>query len=272
VNRAETESVLATADGRFYVYLLLRPDGTPFYVGKGKERRVFFHESEALGDGRTHKLNIIRQIQKSGGRIGYDILGFYEDEAECHALEIAEILRIGRHDLRTGSLTNLTAGGEGTSGLSEETKQRIDAELHGPNAPGERGVANRFFLEICKDVRSVPVRPLSGFTPKPLERHRRSRAPTRRMAAALAASAIANRILLEPGCTIPRQLSVNGVDLCIENGVGADILRSGMAALIPAPEAEDERFLVSKRGLDLLLLNCNVHILIDAGVLEPQQW
>lgn len=269
MNRADTEKLLAEADGRFYVYVLHRPDGTPFYVGKGKGRRVFFHESEALGDGRSHKLNVIRAIHRAGGTVSYSILSFYESEPDCHAREVEEIERIGRHDLRTGPLTNLTAGGEGTSGLSEETKKRIDEELHGPAAPGERGIANRFYLELCKTVRSVPIRPLSAFTPKALKPHRSIRTPSSRMAATLAASAIANRVLLEPGCRIPRRLTVDGTDLCIENGAGADILKAGLASLLPAETPQDERFVVGKDALISLLGNCDNRILIDAGVLEP---
>jgi hypothetical protein len=142
MTKAEIAQLLSTSgSGRFYVYLLLRPDGTPFYVGKGKEKRLFFHEREALGDGRSHKLNTIRAISRGGQQIGYEIVAFYEDQSECHQREVAEIRRIGRHDLKTGPLTNLTDGGEGTAGLSEETKKRIDAELHGSGAPGEREVS-----------------------------------------------------------------------------------------------------------------------------------
>jgi len=268
MTKDEVSALLQQRVGQFYIYILYRPDGTPFYVGKGKGRRVFFHEAEALGTGRSHKLNVIRSIVRDGGVVGYDIPAFYEDESECHRRETEEILRFGRHDLRTGPLTNLTSGGEGTSGLSEETRQRIDAELHGPGAPGERGIANRFYLELCAS-RSVPVRPLSMFRPKQLVAHRSVRSPTPRMAAALCASAIANRVLIEPGCKIPRALTINDTAMCIENGVGADILKAGLASLIPAVEGLKELFTLNQGGVDTLLSLSDRAILLDAGVLLP---
>ncbi|MDZ4348377.1 MAG: GIY-YIG nuclease family protein [Xanthomonadaceae bacterium] len=269
MNRAEAVELLSSAKGRFYVYVLLRPDGTPFYVGKGKGLRLFFHESEALGDGCSHKLNTIRANTRAGKEIAYEIAAFYDDEDQCHRREIEEIARIGRHDLKTGPLTNLTAGGEGTSGLADETKQRIDAELHGPDAPGERGAANRFFLKLCKETRSVPVRPASAFSPKALKPHRCTRAPSRRMAAALAASAIANRVLLEPGCVIPRKLSIDGSVMYIENGASADILKAGLATLVPGRPAGDEHFLLDHQAVQKLLSLSDHDLLLDAGVLMP---
>ena len=269
MNRADITKILSSEKRRFYVYALTRPDGTPFYVGKGRGLRLFIHEIEARGAGRSHKLNTIRAITREGNDVGYQIIAFYDEEGQCHQREVGEILRIGRHDLKTGPLTNLTAGGEGTSGLSEETKQRIDAELHGPDAPGERGIANRFFLKLCKETRSVPVRPASEFSPKVLEPHRRSRVPSRRMAAALGASAIANRVLLEPGCVIPRRLSIDGTVMYIENGASADILKAGMATLVPGRPLGEEHFLLDHAAVQTLVRLSDRDLLLDAGVLMP---
>lgn len=270
MNKTEVSALLSSEKDRFYVYLLLRPNGTPFYVGKGRGRRVFSHETEALGDGCTHKLNVIRAIAQAGKDLAYEIVAFYDTERECHRRDIEEIQRIGRHDLKTGPPTNPTAGGEGATGLSEETRQRIDAELHGPDAPGERGVANRFFLKLCEETRSVPVRPASRFSPKAVKPHRSSRTPSKRMAAALATSAIANRVLLEPGCRIPRRMSVGATVMYIENGASADILRAGMATLVPGRSGGEEHFLLDDAAIQKLVSLVDRELLIDAGVLMPR--
>ena len=106
--RAEIEALLRSQAKRFYVYLLSHPDGTPIYLGKGIGRRVFAHEREAAGPWLSHKLNSIRKLLRSGASLDYSILGFYDDERECHAREVAEILRIGRHDL--GPFVSPSAG------------------------------------------------------------------------------------------------------------------------------------------------------------------
>jgi len=258
----DIRAALRSKKGQFYVYALYRPDGTPFYVGKGRDLRIFFHEREALGRGLSHKLNTIRRITTLGQELGYEIVGFHDTKEECDAQEIAEILRVGRRDLGTGPLTNLTAGGEGVSGLSEETKRRIDAELHGPDAPGERGIANRFFLELCKEVRSVPIRPLSRFRPQTPVPHRQPRRPTRRMAAALAASAILNEVRLEPGCLIPRKMQRNGVALAIENGAAADLLRAGIASLVAGRRKGEELFRLDERQCRQLIALTNRDLLL----------
>lgn len=269
MHKAEILEVLkAEKERRFYVYQLSKPDGTPFYIGKGINQRVFAHEREARGPERSHKLNLIRQLQRLALEIDYEILEFYACEKECHAREVAEILRIGRHDLKTGPLTNLTAGGEGTTGLSEETKARIDADLHGPNSPGDRGIANRFYLKLRSDVSSVPVRPLQS-TPRALTPLQESRGPTPRMAAALAASAIANRVLLESGCRIPRRMSVEDKPLIVEYGASTNLLEAGLATLAPDQPAGHEVFILTERGLAAITAFIEVNLLIDAGVMMP---
>jgi hypothetical protein len=162
-------------------------------------------------------------------------------------VSVPEILIDAR--LLTGPLTNLTDGGEGTVGLSEETRQRIDFNLHSAEAPGERGVANRFYFELCSGVRSVPVRPL-GKTAKPralAEPAEVSREPSVRQAAALAASAIANRVLLEPGALLPRRLTVDGAQLIMEFGVCKNILEAGLATFAGG-EPTYEQLELTQRG------------------------
>jgi len=260
MTKNEVEFELSSVTGQFYVYHLLRPNGTPFYVGKGQNRRIFFHESEAQGTGRSYKLNIIRKIISTGQELGYCI-AFYKSEEEALRREVEEIRSIGRHDLNKGPLANLTDGGEGTSGVN----------VSGPDAYGDRGIANRFFLKLNPKPRSIPVRPASEFTPIALVPHRHRLEPTRRMAAALAASAIANRVLLEPGCVIPRKMSVEDTIMLIENGAGASLLETGMATLLPGQPTGDEKFLLDNQGVKQLIALSNVDLLLDAGVLMPTE-
>lgn len=60
---------------QFYVYVLCRPDGTPFYVGKGQQYRMFAHEREARRtDCTCAKCEVIRDIKAAGGSIDYQIV------------------------------------------------------------------------------------------------------------------------------------------------------------------------------------------------------
>lgn len=271
MDKNSIDDVLKANKGRFYVYQLSKPDDTPFYVGKGSGRRVFHHEAEALGPTKSHKLNIIRQLKRRGDSIHYMIIGFFDCERECHEREMAEILRIGRYDLKTGPLANLTDGGEGTVGLSDETRVRIDFNLHSVKAPGDRGIANRFFAELVASVRSVPIRPVNG-TAKPRALgpvERTSRLPTARQAAALAASAIANRVMIEPGAVLPRRMSVAGAPMIIEFGACKDILQSGMADLALAAPPALEALVLTALGVAAISRHIDSRLLVSAGILMP---
>jgi hypothetical protein len=84
----------------FYVYMYLRENGTPYYVGKGKESRVYkVSKNHYPPEDRTRIL-----IQE------------FSSEEEAFAAEQFFIEYYGRKDLGTGCLRNLTDGGEGTSG------------------------------------------------------------------------------------------------------------------------------------------------------------
>ncbi len=125
----------------FYVYSFLDPRKPgnfvygdyefacePFYVGKGKGDR---YKDEHNGRN-THFRRKIRKIKTEGLKpVPFPIdLGLTEKEA--FELEIELITLIGRSNLGNGPLTNLTDGGDGTSGykfidkkLSASHKMRI---------------------------------------------------------------------------------------------------------------------------------------------------
>ena len=96
----------------YYTYAYLREDRTPYYIGKGKEDRIY-----------SKQKNIKPPKDKS--RIIYLKQNLTEAEAFKH--EIYMIAVFGRKDLGTGILHNRTDGGEGSSGCipSEETKRKL---------------------------------------------------------------------------------------------------------------------------------------------------
>lgn len=96
----------------YYIYAYLREDGTPYYVGKGKENRAY------------SKQRSIHQ-PKDKSRIVF----WHKDLSEEKAFELEKhyISLFGRKDQSTGILRNQTDGGEGCSGrkATEEFLQKM---------------------------------------------------------------------------------------------------------------------------------------------------
>ncbi len=88
----------------FYVYVYLREDGSPYYVGKGKKERAWIkHNNET-------------KPPKDKSRIVITHYGL--TELWALALERRFIRWYGRKDNQTGILRNKTDGGEGASGCT----------------------------------------------------------------------------------------------------------------------------------------------------------
>jgi len=96
---------------RFYVYVIFRMDGTPCYVGKGQGARWKIHEW--YGD-RHYNKHLARILRKSVDSPPIVLVRSDLSNAEACACEVALIGVIGRRDLETGPLCNLTGGGEGS--------------------------------------------------------------------------------------------------------------------------------------------------------------
>lgn len=100
-----------------YVYALKDVEGVIFYIGKGRNRRMYDHEKEALRGKIGDKFDCIRKILDAGDAIQYEILGLYKTDKE--AVE-AEVRFIAEHK----NLFNKTKGGE-IGGIPLDPKEVI---------------------------------------------------------------------------------------------------------------------------------------------------
>jgi len=105
----------------YYTYAYLREDRTPYYVGKGKGRRVYT------------KGKVEIKPPKDKTRIIFLKQNLTEEEAFKH--EIYMIAVFGRKDIGTGILRNKTNGGDGISGFrhSEKSKNKMSKKRKGEN-------------------------------------------------------------------------------------------------------------------------------------------
>ena len=101
-------------NNEYYVYLYLREDGSPYYVGKGKGRRAY-----------TKDRNVKRP--PTDDRIIIPLQNLTEEQAFANEKDFISFF--GRKDNNTGILWNFTDGGEGKSGIitSDETRKKMSA-------------------------------------------------------------------------------------------------------------------------------------------------
>ena len=96
----------------YYTYAYLREDRTPYYIGKGRGRRI-------------HSTKRIVKPPKDKSRIIFLKENLTEEEAFKH--EKYMIAVFGRKDNGTGILRNLTDGGEGASNQGTPEQRRESA-------------------------------------------------------------------------------------------------------------------------------------------------
>lgn len=128
---------------QYYTYKLIDPrDGIVFYVGVAKitkkspkGKRPKFHTIEAIRyrnnnnkatkGANLHKIRKILLIIDSNLEVIIDYVGDFDIAEEAFANETKLIQEIGRLDLNTGPLTNLTDGGQGGFNMSEDGRRRV---------------------------------------------------------------------------------------------------------------------------------------------------
>ena len=92
----------------FFVYVDCKPDGTPFYIGKGNLRRINDKRKR-----NNHHTNICNKYPD-----WYRGIAFMGNEQDAFAKEIELIAKY------RNIVVNLTAGGEGTTGLTKNNEWR----------------------------------------------------------------------------------------------------------------------------------------------------
>jgi hypothetical protein len=160
-------------DRIYYTYAYLREDGTPYYIGRGKEGRAFA----------THKIS----------RPSRDRILFLKKDltfAESVNHERYMIFVLGRKDLGTGILRNLTDGGEGVTNLALEAKRKISEKRKGqvnrtgPHTPEARAKmsashSGKVLSQDHKDniAKAMKGRTLSESTREKLKKSRSRQTP-----------------------------------------------------------------------------------------------
>lgn len=129
-----------TTSGTSFAYIHCKPDGTPFYVGKGALRRAKY-----LGERNPHHQATVKKYGRAKILVGM---------MECSNNEIAFDLERGiiKCLRRAGvTLTNFTDGGEGGRNPTLETRKRLS------EAAKKRGVSEACQLAKVAAKRGKPL-------------------------------------------------------------------------------------------------------------------
>ncbi len=133
----------------FYSYIHCKPDGAPFYVGKGKKNRV---KNVRRKHNAKHEL-VVEEFGLKNILVGH---------FECSSEDIAYDLERGllrRLELMGFDLANQTKGGGGCSGfkMPEEAKKKISAALSG------RKFSDTHIENLTKSLRGRHMPPISDY-------------------------------------------------------------------------------------------------------------
>jgi group I intron endonuclease len=151
-----------------FIYSDYQFDYEPFYVGKGKNKRLEEHLWESRLKHDDFKSRKIKSIINDGYKPLFIKVKENLTENDAFDLEINLINLIGRYNLNLGPLTNLTNGGDGISGLiktethrknlsissfgkkmSDEAKRKVSESLRGK--PG-RNTGNKHTQETKNKI------------------------------------------------------------------------------------------------------------------------
>lgn len=202
-------STLNTPSG-FYVYVYLRKDGTPYYVGKGNGRRAWMshrYRNKGIHTPPNNRIQII----------AHGLL-----EMESNILEKRLILKFGRKDQKTGILHNRTDGGEGVSGLVRSESQKQHSKRFGQLAKernNKLAVENKHPFQNSQWHKSKEKSEVSKTTAKKLKYENR-------LGFQQGHAASAGKIGGKIGGSISGKLAKNTVNVIFKDGSGKRISQS----------------------------------------------
>ena len=117
-------------ENRFYVYTYSYPNGDPFYVGKGTNKRISHHLLDAKAGRKLNSFNVrvIKKLLEEGKEPIIKKIVDNIDEELAFLVEQEFISKYGRRNDGSGILTNNTNGGEGTFGSKgiKRTPEQIE--------------------------------------------------------------------------------------------------------------------------------------------------
>jgi group I intron endonuclease len=87
----------------YYTYAYLREDRTPYYIGKGQKNRAYDKNRHRVKVPPKNRIIILKKFKK---------------ESDAYLHEEYMIFVLGRKDLGTGILINLSNGGDGNNGYN----------------------------------------------------------------------------------------------------------------------------------------------------------
>jgi hypothetical protein len=110
-----------------YVYRYSDPSRNEvIYVGMGKKRRAWSHLKRKDNHHFTHRLN---KMQAEGVKPTIDFICEGVDAEFAGLVEMEAIAKYGRRHLETGSLLNVTAGGDGFRDPTPEASSKLSNSL-----------------------------------------------------------------------------------------------------------------------------------------------
>lgn len=178
LNNKLVRQIIKQSKKKHYTYGLCYEDGTPFYIGKGQNDRIFHHESHARNYDRRpwnpHKIRVIRKIWNNKKQVMYKIYGFYNDTvlAEVKEGDLIEIIGLE-------NLTNITTGKDGHTKWSIKSRKTVSesmklAHKNDPTLAKKNGIALRKAIERDPTIKDRMSKSAIKRFSNPIERKKQS--------------------------------------------------------------------------------------------------